>query len=165
MEDSECFMGETEGFDIPLFGYGRNIEWQRLKVFQNIHSVQNCSNCSKYQKKGRIVLRGRQWIYLDMPLFVCKGEREYKIVNESNLNVEVLLNALWQEMFLFPTITIFSLRKETLLFSAFITLFWKLLFPRRILPLPLEWALYWATYYFLLFKLKILYSIYRLQNI
>ena len=58
-----------------------------------------------------------------MPLFVCKGEREYKIVNESNLNVEVLLNVLWQEMFLFPTITIFSLRKETLLFSAFITLF------------------------------------------
>ena len=31
--DSECFMGETEDFDIPLFGYGGNIESQRL--FQN----------------------------------------------------------------------------------------------------------------------------------
>ena len=41
--DSECFMGETEDFDIPLFGYGGNIEWQRLfqkdKEYWNIHSV------------------------------------------------------------------------------------------------------------------------------
>ena len=70
MEDSECFMGETEGFDIPLFGYGGNIQKDMDSKYFKIFTV---FNIMQMILNIKIYLYMRKTQDLDIPL--CGYER------------------------------------------------------------------------------------------